>query len=110
MVTSWTLPWLTAVMKSEKLMSRSFMGLVLMCTTCQSRTPNSRITSQKTTCFAVEFTKNSCVYGERRGATKSMSRTCWLDALRPLTIYVFRPQLQNCNRFRGRFLGDLVVV
>jgi hypothetical protein len=66
MVASWTLPALTAAMNSEKLMGLSFMGLVLMCTTCQSRTPNSRITSQKTTCFAVEFTKNSCVYRERK--------------------------------------------
>jgi hypothetical protein len=44
-----------------------------MCTTCQSRTPNSRITNQKTTCFAVEFTKNSCVCRERKVQRKAFS-------------------------------------
>ncbi len=40
----------------EKLISRSLTPVLLFLTTDQSNTPESRITSQNTTCLTVEFT------------------------------------------------------
>jgi len=55
-VTSPTSPWSTSCMNCENAISFSFAPAPPACTTFQSRTPESRITSQNATVLTVEFT------------------------------------------------------
>src|SRR4029077_11968848 len=56
MVTSFTSPWSTSCMNFENAISCSLAPAPPAFTTCQSSTPDSRITSQNATVLTVEFT------------------------------------------------------
>src|SRR5438270_10348445 len=59
MVTSFTSPWSTSCMNFENVTGDSLAPELPACTTLQSRTPESRITSQNATVLTVEFTLNA---------------------------------------------------
>src|SRR5208283_2308634 len=79
-VTSLTLPWSTCERNSEKLIPLSFSLEPPALTTCQSRTPDSTITSQKTTVLTVEFTENSSLMGPTQNCVQPIRcRPCQPD-------------------------------